>query len=177
MNLEIKTQDISKRLKYHTKGDVLSCIEDINPPIFVLPFIMNANGKNINQLFLHEYKDMFGELKTTVLDINQYNFDTNLDVVNSFISKYFSIPDSKIELDRIFYLGEMNIDISLFKTKTLCYGVNLTGLLRDDEVSIDLYNSDHSKMVRIQYYDVMKGHYLDNMIMASTFQLMSYFMI
>lgn len=180
MNKDFNSEKLNTRLVYHTTNDKgLSCVEDVNPPIFVLPFIMDPDNKDvIKYLFLHEYKKFFfDEVKTSVLGIEHHNYDSNIDVVKMFMSKYFSIPESKIELSRIFYLGEMDVDISLFKTNVPCYGINLSGLLRNDEVTINLGNSENSKMIRVTYYDVLKGQYLDNMTMATTFQLMSYFML
>lgn len=171
---EIKTTDLSGRLKYRTKGDT-TIVEDVVPPIFILPFVMNEQGRNIQYLYLHEYKNIYGDTKTTVTDVSSYNFDSNSDVVSAFVSKFFSIPAQRLDINRIFYLGECSVDISLFKSSVECYAVNITGLIQDNEVKIKL-ESDDSFLVRCQYYDMMKGHYMDVMTMSTTFQLMSNFM-
>ena len=177
---ELKTEHLNNRLdiiKKNDNGVEISCVVDNNPPVVIIPFLMDNDNKVIQQVFLHEYIDMFDELITTVININQWNFDVNIDVVKTFISKYFSIPESKIELDRIFYLGESQINFSLFKSTTVAYGINLSGLLREDEIKKQINGNPKDNLIRVSYYDVLKGHYLDNMIMSTTFQLMSYFMI
>lgn len=174
IDTSIESKKISPRLTYFSRSES-NAIVDVAPPIFILPFVMNAQNTNIQYLFLHEYTDMFDKLKTTVLDISPYNFDSNIDVIRLFISKYFSIPTTRIEKDRIFFLGETDVNISLFKSEPTSYAFNLTGLIQDDEVKVKL--EDNDRMVRVPYYDIMKGHYNDVMTMATTFQLMSYFML
>lgn len=168
----IKTEKITNRL-YHHIYNGKSTIEDKYPPIFLLPFITDSSNEILKYLFLHEYTDINNVNKTTVLGVNQYNFDSNIDVVKTFTSKYFSLPVAKIDIDRIFYLGEIDIDISLFKSKTQCYSINLTGLLRDDENKINL--GEDGNLVKVSYTDVYKSNYADVMVMSTTFQLMSYY--
>lgn len=182
MNDNIKTEHLNNRLDLITKdvkGKNVSSVVDLYPPLIIIPFIMDNDNKVINQIFLHDYIDIFDDSITSVISINQWNFDSNVDVIKTFISKFFSIPDSKIDLDRIFYLGISDINISMFKSSITAYGINLTGLLRDDEVKIKMFNEEGStdNIIRVPYYDILKGHYLDNMVMATTFQLMSYFMV
>lgn len=169
----LSSSNINSRLKLYKKGDT-QIVVDENPPIFILPFVMNTAGTNIQYVYLHEYTNLFGERKQTVIDISPVNFDTNIDVVYSFVSRYFSIPAKSIDVNRVFYLGECDVDVSMFKSCIECYGVNITGLIKDNEVRLPLSDTDY--MIRAQYYDVMKGHYMDVMTMGVMFQLMSNFM-
>ena len=178
---DIKVEHLNSRLdlvKKEINGKEVTSVVDSNPPLVIIPFIMDSDNKVISQIFLHDYIDIMGDPITSVISINQWNFDTNIDVIKTFISKFFSIPDSKIDLDRIFYLGVSDVNISMFKSSVTAYGVNLTGLLRDDEVKIKMFDDDKKdNIIRVPYYDILKGHYLDNMVMSTTFQLMSYFML
>ena len=71
----------------------------------------------------------------------------------------------------------MDINLSIFSSKSTCFDVNLSGFLRDNEVEMKLGPDKDSKLVRVSYNDILKGHYLDAMTMSSVFQTISYFML
>ena len=176
----IVSEKISNRLELRKiEGTPVACIVDNNPPIYVVPFTLDNVVRNtIKYIYLHEYNDPFKqEVRTSALAINGDNFDSKTDAVLAFISQCFSIPKDKIDLERIFYLGEMDINLSIFSSKSTCFAVNLSGFLRDNEVEMKLGPDKDSKLVRVSYNDILKGHYLDAMTMSSVFQTISYFML
>lgn len=176
----IVREKISNRLELRKiEGTPVACVVDNNPPIYIVPFVLDQVAKNtVKYVYLHEYNDpIINESRTSALAISGNNFDSKTDAVLTFISRYFSIPKDKIELDRIFYLGEMDVNLSIYNAKSTCFGVNLSGFLRDNEVEMPLDSSNENKMVRVSYHDILKGHYLDAMTMATVFQMISYFML
>ena len=176
----ILIEKLSNRLELRTiEGTQIASIVDNNPPIYIIPFVLDQVVKNtIKYIYLHEYNDPFkNELKTSSLAISGINFDSKTDAVLSFVSQYFSIPKDKIDLDRVFYLGEMDINLSIFSSKSTCFAINLSGFLRDNEVEMPLDTSNDNKLVRVSYNDILKGHYLDAMTMSTVFQTISYFML
>jgi hypothetical protein len=174
----VVSENITNRLVLHKDDSVNSvkvCVEDTRPLLYIMPFVLDSVNSKIKHVYLHKRQDMFGDTVTSVLGVNTVNFNTNLDVVNAFVSKFFSIPQNKIDTERVFYLGDVDVAMSVFKSSYTCYGVNITGLIGDDEVEFNI--GDDGTMCRVSYYDITKGHYMDNMTMAITFQLMSYFML
>lgn len=176
----ITSEKLSNRLELRKlEGTAMASVVDNYPPIYIIPFVLDQVAKNtIKYVYLHEYNDAFkNKTVTTALAIGGPNFDSKTDAVLSFISRYFSIPKDKIDLDRVFYLGEMDVNMSIFSSKSTCFAVNLSGFLRDNEVEMPLDASNENKLVRVSYNDILKGHYLDAMTMASVFQTISYFML
>lgn len=176
MDKLVSSEHINKRITIRKSGDSV-CVEDINPPLYILPFVLDSNNQYVKNLYLHKYVDITGDQVNTILGVSRSNFDSDIDIINSFTSRFFGIPKQKIDINRIFYLGETSLNVSVFKTSYLCYGVNVTGLIREDEVEFFLDVEKENKLFRVNHYDVMKGHHLDNMVMSSTFQLVSYFMV
>ena len=100
----ILIEKLSNRLELRTiEGTQIASIVDNNPPIYIIPFVLDQVVKNtIKYIYLHEYNDPFkNELKTSSLAISGLNFDSKTDAVLSFVSQYFSIPKDKIDLDEI----------------------------------------------------------------------------
>ena len=144
--------------------------------IGILPFEIDEKSKNISNVFLSKQHNFFkDEIKRTLI-LDQFNDDTDdsqLDVVYRFFESKLAIPLREDKLEKIFYLGDIDMN-TLLVGQIPCYAIDVSKMLTDKENLFKISETIPQTVERVDYNNMLKGITHDNLAMSATFLLLSY---
>ena len=144
--------------------------------IGILPFEIDEKSRNISNIFLSKQHNFFkDEIKRTlILDAFDDSIDdSQLDVVYRFFESKLAIPLRDDRLEKIFYLGEIDMNTLLFGAIP-CYAVDVTKMLTDKDNLFKISEVYPQTVERVDYNEMLKGITHDNLATSATFLLLSY---
>lgn len=177
--LAIQTNEISRNYDYCKVNYAGSAFDNIvlrNVNICVLPFETDETGKTITSLYLSKYHDFIKDkmnMSTLLYKNNEEKDESNLDTVVRCIGDTMKIPLTEKDLNRVFYLGEIELN-NLISGSIPCYAVNVTGLSKLDVTSYNVSDEMVISVNKLPYVSVLRGTSQDFLIASSVFMLLSY---
>lgn len=178
--LDIRASELSNNYEYCVINYDQYSFDNIklkNKDICILPFETDGSGENILSLFLMKYHDFpKNEVKTSTIiaRMNEDLDEANLDTVYRMMTKIMQVPIKSMNLERVFYLGEIEMNIMLSGAMP-CYAVNVTDLITKKENSFVIDENLSQILEKIAYQDILKCTTRDFLVTSSTFMLLSYF--
>ena len=155
--------------------------------IVVIPYTVSKIGENsyaIESVFVRDHYNQFDKVReVSAFVINSDGCESESDACKKFVSRSLAIPESKIDINRILYTGELNCNISSFNATFTSFCIDVTNLKSQynskyelnslDNITINSTPEDlpNDMIMKVPYQTITSGKYADILLNASILNL------